>query len=181
MSAQIHRVILDGRDILGHLVKPSSEQGQLDQVAQGCDGISVSPRAGPPGACYRVWPPPGWKIFFFISNKHLPFHFNNLCLLPPDLCIVCTSGTKSCSVVCNLSISSLAQLYDFTFTFSSRITKKLFEPLLEHHIFQIPDHLSVSPPNSSQHVNVLHWGAQSGTQCLDVESQVSNTETPPLS
>lgn len=46
-------------------------------------------------------------------------------------------------------------------------------------MFQVPDHLGVSPPNSSQYVNVLHWGAQSGTQCLDVDSQVPNRETPP--
>lgn len=90
VSAHIHRAILVGRTSWGHLVKPHSEQDQLDQVAQGCADISESPRTAPLGSCYSVWPHHG-ENFFFIT--HFPLHANTLCLLPV-LCTQCTSGKK---------------------------------------------------------------------------------------
>lgn len=74
----------------GHMVKPPSEGGQLDQVVQGYADISVSPRAVPLGACYSVWPPPWWRYF--------SLYLINICLSILTTCACCPWMLQGCNL-----------------------------------------------------------------------------------
>lgn len=94
VSAHIHRAILVGRDILR---SPGQATLRAGPPRSGCSGLcryfSICKDSPFGFCCYSVWPHYG---DFFLFYWHLPSHANTLCLLPPELCALCTFVKRRC-------------------------------------------------------------------------------------
>lgn len=182
VSAHIHRVILVGRDI-------SRSPGQVSLTAgptrSGCSGLcryfSISKDSQSFWVPVTAFDHTMVKIFSCIKICLSMLTPCACCLLSCVLCAPLGKKSVLLSCICKLSISSSEHLQDFPFPFSARI-RQLFEVFLLHYVFQIPNYLGVPSPNSPQQAlySVLSRGAQNWTQCIDVDSQVSNGETIPF-